>query len=80
MAMNIASRCWVACSSRVIPDAEEKTCGLVSTFMMSLYLVTDQYGPNSLSAVKCTGSSRRSRANQSGQTSSWNSRGSATSI
>ena len=30
--------------------ADENTWWLVSTAMMSLYLVTDQYGPNMLSA------------------------------
>ena len=63
-----------------MPSDEQKTAGLVSTVMMSLYRVTDQYGPNWLSGVKCTGSSRRSLANQSGHTSSWKIRASATSI
>jgi hypothetical protein len=31
--------------------AEENTAWLVSMSMMSLYLVTDQYGPNMLSLV-----------------------------
>ncbi len=45
-----------------MPSADEKDSLSVSTAMMSFQRVIDQYGPNSLSGVKCTGSSRRSRA------------------
>ena len=46
-----------------MPSADEKASWSVSTAMMSFHLVTDQYGPYSLSGVKWIGSSRRSRSN-----------------
>jgi hypothetical protein len=52
MAMKLSRRRSGATSRMVMPpreDADENTAWLVSTSMMSLYLVTDQYGPNMLS-------------------------------
>ena len=54
MAMNIGSGKSARWSRIEMPprvESEENTLWLVSTAMMSLYFVTDQYGPNSLSAV-----------------------------
>jgi hypothetical protein len=55
MAMNIGSGALVGLclglKAMVMPPADENTWWLVSTAMMSLYLVIDQYGPYSLSGV-----------------------------
>ena len=49
---------------------EEKTLWFTSTWMMSLYFTTDQYGPYGLSLTRCTGASRRNRSKYGCQTSS----------
>src|SRR3981189_244208 len=52
MAMKLSRRRSGAMSRMVMPpsdEADENTAWLVSMSMMSLYLVTDQYGPNTLS-------------------------------
>src|SRR5882757_11167062 len=52
MAMKLSRRKSSGTSRMVMPPsdaAEENTAWLVSMSMMSLYLVTDQYGPNMLS-------------------------------
>ena len=54
MAMNIGSGKSALWSRMAMPprvESDEYTWWLVSTAMMSLYLVTDQYGPNSLSSL-----------------------------
>ena len=46
MAMNMGKGpCSCAWVTMVMPPSDEKTPWLVSTAMMSLYLVIDQYGP-----------------------------------
>ncbi len=62
MAMNMGSWKSSSWSPMVIERSEENTWWLVSTAMMSLYLVTDQYGPNSSSTARWTGSSLRRRS------------------
>ena len=55
IAMNIASRYSVGWSASVIPpsaESEENIWWLVSTFMISLYFVIDQNGPDSSLSVK----------------------------
>ena len=47
-----------------------RSCWLVSTCMMSLYLVTDQYEPYMPFSHQCTGSSRRRRSKYGCQMSS----------
>ena len=42
--------------------ADEKLCQSASTFLMSAYLVSDQYRPATGCSLKCTGSSFRSRS------------------
>ena len=52
MAIKLSRRRSGAMSRMVMPPSEaadENTAWLVSMSMMSLYLVTDQYGPNMLS-------------------------------
>ncbi len=52
MAMKLSRRKSAGTSRMVMPPSEaadENTEWLVSMSMMSLYLVTDQYGPNMLS-------------------------------
>jgi hypothetical protein len=52
MAIKLSRRRSGATSRIVIPPreaADENTAWLVSMSMMSLYFVTDQYGPNMLS-------------------------------
>ena len=52
MAIKLSRRRSGATSRMVMPPSEaadENTAWLVSMSMMSLYLVTDQYGPNMLS-------------------------------
>jgi len=56
---------------RVMPPADENTWWFVSTAMMSLYLVTDQWAAKLLSGVQCTGSSRRSRSKIGHMASAW---------
>src|SRR5262249_39680235 len=54
MAMKLSRRGSGATSRMVMPPsaaAEENTAWLVSISMMSLYRVTDQYGPNMLALV-----------------------------
>ena len=64
MAMNMGRVKSSSGSNRVIAGSEEKTPWLVSTAMMSLYLVTDQKGPCSWwpSGWRWTGSSFRRRS------------------
>ncbi len=59
----------------VMPPSEENTSWLVSTAMMSLYLVTPQWAALSPSGVQCTGSSARSRSKAGHMASAWNSPG-----
>ncbi len=73
MAMNMGSWKSSSSSSRVMPPSDEKIWWFMSTCLMSWYFVTDQYGPNSLSAVKCTGSSLRRRSKYGQWASFWNS-------
>ncbi len=49
---------------------EENTLWFTSTWMMSLYFATDQYGPYGLSLTRCTGASRRNRSKYGCQASS----------
>ena len=52
MAMKLSRRRSTGASRMVMPPsdaADENTAWLVSISMMSLYLVIDQYGPNTLS-------------------------------
>ena len=60
--MNIGSWKSASWSATVMPPSDENTPCVVSIVMMSLYVVTDQYGPYGLSGHQCTGSSFRIRA------------------
>ena len=66
---------WLAVGPSVIPPSDEKTLWLVSTCMMWLNLVIDQYLPKSESSLRWTGSSLRKRENKSQCLSCWKSAG-----
>src|SRR6267154_364061 len=83
IAMKLSRRKSVATSRMVMPpseDADENTEWLVSMSMISLYLVTDQYGQKMLALQYCAGSSQRSRWKYGQNESVLNSSGWLTSI